>query len=120
MHVNKNNVVRIPDRYMESQHYIPAAYIVISNSGGGTVGEAVQARKPMIFLQRTNMEENQQTIEYLLKRHLCNVVTWEELNDMVITKDLIMELREQSNYRDILPNSIVFLVRISSFFPLPC
>ncbi|WP_297991032.1 hypothetical protein [Anoxybacillus sp.] len=78
------NVFSIPKDYVESQHYIAAADLVISKPGWGIVSESVCAHKPLLILERQTMKEDQHTISFLKKHHLCKTMTWNELACFVI------------------------------------
>ncbi|QHN50619.1 hypothetical protein EPB69_16615 [Geobacillus stearothermophilus] len=92
------NVFFVPKDYIESQHYIAAADLVISKPGWGIVSEAVCARKPLLILDRQMMKEDQHTISYLKENHLCKAITWKELHNFVIDEVFIKELRSQYKY----------------------
>ncbi|MBO9130018.1 glycosyltransferase [Bacillus sp. 165] len=79
MDVSHPNVVKIPFDYTESQNYAAASDVMISKAGWGTVSEAVTNTKPLIVINR-NVQEDQNTIEYLQENGLCKVVEWEEFH----------------------------------------
>lgn len=96
--VQRSNIFSIPQDYIESQHYIAAADLVISKPGWGIVSEAVCARKPLLILDRQMMKEDQHTISYLKENHLCKTITWKELHNFVIDEVFLKELRSQYKY----------------------
>ncbi|WP_342044840.1 glycosyltransferase [Bacillus sp. OTU530] len=84
MDVNHPNVVKIPREYTESQNYVAASDIVISKAGWGTVSEAVVHGKKLFIIDRQGMREDQNTIEFLRKHNLCELITWERLQNLTI------------------------------------
>jgi len=93
--VKRGNVFAIPKDYIESQHYIAAADLVISKPGWGIVSEAVCAQKPLLILDRQTMKEDQNTITYLKEQNLCQTITWDELHHFVIDEAFIQKMRSQ-------------------------
>lgn len=89
--VQRPNVFSIPKDYVESQHYIAVADLVISKPGWGIVSESVCAHKPLLILDRQTMKEDQHTISFLKKHHLCKTMTWNELARFVINKQFTDE-----------------------------
>ncbi|WP_074432813.1 glycosyltransferase [Neobacillus jeddahensis] len=59
VHVDRSNVFQIPEDYIESQHYLAAADLVISKAGWGMIGEAINANVPLLILDRPSMKEDQ-------------------------------------------------------------
>lgn len=84
MDVNHPHVVKIPRRYTESQNYVAASDIVISKAGWGTVSEAVVHGKKLFVIDRQGMGEDQNTIKFLRKHNLCELITWEQLQNLTI------------------------------------
>jgi uncharacterized protein (TIGR00661 family) len=117
--VQGSNVFVIPKDYIESQHYIAAADLVISKPGWGIVSEAVCARKPLLILDRQMLKEDQNTILYLKENHLCKTITWSELHHFVINEEFINELQNQHkhdgdflvNQADIISKEILQVLR---------
>jgi uncharacterized protein (TIGR00661 family) len=96
--VQRPNVFSIPKDYIESQHYIAAADLIISKPGWGIVSEAVCACKPLLILDRQMMKEDQHTISFLKENHLCKTITWNELHNFIVDEAFIKELRSQYKY----------------------
>ncbi|WP_419955155.1 glycosyltransferase [Neobacillus niacini] len=71
--VNHKNVYQIPTDYLESQNYIASSDLVISKAGWGMIGEANSANVPLLILNRPSMQEDQNTIEYLMEQKLCEL-----------------------------------------------
>lgn len=117
--VKRPNVLPIPKDYLESQHYIAAADLVISKPGWGIVSEAVCNRKPLLILERQTMKEDQNTISFLKTNHLCKTITWDELCQFVINEEFIDELQSQhthdggffGNQTDIISKEILRVLR---------
>lgn len=84
MNVNHPNVVKIPREYTESQNYVGASDIVVSKAGWGTVSEAIVHGKKLFVINRQGMREDQNTIEFLQKHNLCELITWEQLQSLPI------------------------------------
>ena len=80
--VNRQNVIQIPADYSESQNYIAASDLVISKAGWGMIGEAVSAKVPLLILNRPSMQEDRNTIEYLMSKQLCELIDWEEFKSL--------------------------------------
>ena len=117
--VQRSNVFSIPKDYIESQHYIATADLVISKPGWGIVSEAVCVRKPLLILDRQTMREDQHTISFLKANHLCKTITWDELCQFVIDEEFIDELQSQhthdggffGNQTDIISKEILRVLR---------
>jgi hypothetical protein len=76
--IQKDNVMRIPQGYNDSQNYIAAADLVISKAGWSTVAEAVLSQKELLIFDRKQFQEDADTIEYLRKNSLASTISWEE------------------------------------------
>lgn len=98
--VNKPNVYTIPHDYLESQNFIAASDLVISKAGWSTVAEAVCARKPLLLLDRQNMKEDQNTISFLKKHHLCKTITWQDLKEFKIDEDFMRKATDEYISKD--------------------
>ncbi|MDM5340533.1 glycosyltransferase [Fictibacillus enclensis] len=85
MNIQHPNVVNIPAAYTEVQNYIAAADLVISKAGWGTVSEAVAYHKPLLIIDRKEMNEDRNTIQYLVEHRLCELVSWEQLLEIKIS-----------------------------------
>ncbi|KSU82084.1 Glycosyl transferase family 1 [Fictibacillus enclensis] len=79
------NVVKVPADYTEVQNYVAAADLVISKAGWGTVGEAVVHQKALLIIEREEMNEDRNTIEYLTEHAVCQLVSWEQLRGLQIS-----------------------------------
>lgn len=79
MAVDRANVIRIPEGYTESQHYVAISDMVITKPGWGTVSEAVMLNKPLILLDRSLFAEDRNTIEALNGRHPYRLMGWGQL-----------------------------------------
>jgi uncharacterized protein (TIGR00661 family) len=90
------NVYKIPENYTESQNYIAASDLVISKAGWGTVSEGILNSKPLLILDRNEMNEDKNTISYLQDINHVNTFKWDELSDLVINPSLLEELNRQS------------------------
>ncbi|MGR9048641.1 glycosyltransferase family protein [Halobacillus faecis] len=97
LNVDLPNVYKIPDNITESQNYIAAADIVISKAGWSTVSEAVINRKPLIVLNRINMREDNNTINYLKDKKHIMLLTWEEIINLKVEAKLLEALRKQKS-----------------------
>lgn len=84
MKIEHKNVYKIPKNYTESQNYVAAADCIISKAGWGTVSEAILQNKPLLIINRKGMSEDQNTIRFLKDNNLCNLITWEELQNIDI------------------------------------
>jgi hypothetical protein len=89
--IDRPNVFVIPPQDTESQWYIAAADIVFSKPGWGTVSEAVCAHRPLLVLDRPTVPEDQHTISFLKKHRLCQTITWDDLQSLVIDETMIQE-----------------------------
>jgi UDP-N-acetylglucosamine:LPS N-acetylglucosamine transferase len=95
--VNYKNVYQIPADYLESQNYIAAFDLVISKAGWGMIGEALSANVPLLILNRPSMQEDQNTIEYLMSRRLCELIDWEEFKSYQPDEVFIERLEPEVN-----------------------
>ncbi|PGB00918.1 glycosyltransferase [Bacillus toyonensis] len=86
MKIEHKNVHKIPENYTESQNYVATADCIISKAGWGTVSEAILQNKPLLIIDRKGMSEDQNTIRFLKNNNLCNLITWEELQNIDIGK----------------------------------
>ncbi|WP_251554614.1 glycosyltransferase [Neobacillus muris] len=93
--VRRENVHRIPKFYTESQHFVAASDLVITKAGWSTVAEAVNANKPLVVLNRSHMEEDENMIEFLKKYKRAEVMDWQEIRNLRIDQELVGRLEEQ-------------------------
>nr|WP_304220109.1 glycosyltransferase family protein [Fredinandcohnia onubensis] len=93
--VNRKNVHRIPANYLESQNFIAASDLVVTKAGWGMVSEAVCSKVPLLIVDRKGMKEDYNTIEFLKKNHLCQTISWEDLKQLVMTKELFDEIDQK-------------------------
>jgi uncharacterized protein (TIGR00661 family) len=97
--VNHPNVYRIPTDAVETQHYVAASELVLTKAGWGTISEAVCAGVPLLITDRSSMKEDCNTIDYLVRHQLCDLIEWKELESLVVTSSLIETCRRQKvNY----------------------
>lgn len=96
--VNLPNVFHIPADYLESQNYIAASDLVISKAGWGMVGEAVSSNIPLLILNRASMKEDQNTINYLKQKYLCETIEWEDFKTFQINVSKIDNMKKATNY----------------------
>lgn len=81
MSIKRKNIFVIPEEYTESQNYIAASDLVISKAGWGTVSEAVINQVPLLILNRKGLIEDQNTINYIKKNNLGEIIDWEKFRD---------------------------------------
>jgi len=93
--VDKLNIYKIPYDDTGSQNYIAASDLVISKPRWETVAEAVSLHKPLILVTRTNMQEDINTIEYLQKHKRCELVDWQDMNQLQITGEILEKMKAQ-------------------------
>ncbi|WP_051157501.1 hypothetical protein [Anoxybacillus ayderensis] len=99
--VQRPNVFSIPKDYIESQHYIAAADLVISKPGWGIVSEAVCSGKPLYIIERQQMKEDEHTISLLKeKRYMCRTINSEKFFEFMIDKQIVKEIKRHID-RDI-------------------
>lgn len=106
--VNVPNAYKIPANSTESQNFIAAADIVITKAGWGTVSEAVLNNKPLLILDRRNMNEDRNTIDYLNAINKVTLFSWNEFSNLTINKELLEKLKKQNDAKT--PNDIGRLV----------
>ncbi|MCM3670909.1 hypothetical protein M3181_18270 [Mesobacillus maritimus] len=99
VNVNRENVYQIPFDYNETQNYIAASNLVISKPGWGVIGEALCSNTPLLLLNRSSMREDQNTIKYLKKRHLCKTIDWDVFKSFKVDSDSL-KLFESTDARD--------------------
>ncbi|MEH7492709.1 glycosyltransferase [Neobacillus niacini] len=100
--VKRQNVFPILADYLESQNYIAASDLVISKAGWGMIGEAVSANVPLLILNRPSMQEDQNTIEYLMGQQLCELIDWEEFKSYHLDEGFIERLKTEMRGNDLL------------------
>ncbi|SFE99382.1 Glycosyltransferase family 28 C-terminal domain-containing protein [Bacillus sp. OV194] len=93
MDIQHPYVIRVPADYTEVQNYVAASDLVISKAGWGTVSEAVVHQKPLLIIEREEMNEDRNTVEFLLDNCFCELVEWEELANLK-SIDLIKPYKE--------------------------
>jgi UDP-N-acetylglucosamine transferase subunit ALG13 len=91
--VEGKNIVKIPEDVTETQNYIAACDLVISKPGWATVSEAVRSERPLLVIERGFMREDRNTIDYLLSRNMCRVISWPAFKEFKVTDDLLDELK---------------------------
>jgi uncharacterized protein (TIGR00661 family) len=96
--IEGNNIYKIPSEETETQHYIAACDMVISKPGWGTVSEAIQSRRPLLILERSNMREDQNTINYLLSKQWCHLLPWSDLPSFQITDDIKHQMNQLATH----------------------
>ncbi|MFJ5759261.1 glycosyltransferase [Neobacillus sp. NPDC093182] len=101
VHVNRKNVFQIPTDYLESQNYIAASDLVISKAGWGMIGEAVSGNVPLLILNRPSMQEDHNTIEYLMSQQLCELIDWEEFKSYQLDEGFIERLETKMDGNDL-------------------
>ncbi|MDN4523956.1 glycosyltransferase [Fictibacillus fluitans] len=79
MDIEHPNVVKVPAEYTEVQNYVAAADLVISKAGWGTVSEAVVHQKPLLIIEREEMNEDRNTINFLVGNNWCRLIFWKML-----------------------------------------
>lgn len=93
--IEKDNVYKIPFNYTESQYFIAASDFVITKAGWSTIAEAINLDKPLIVLNRSNMEEDQNTIQYLRKHQRAEIMDWSELKKFTVNESILQKLYNQ-------------------------
>jgi UDP-N-acetylglucosamine transferase subunit ALG13 len=83
--IEGSNIYKIPSGETETQNYIAACDMVISKPGWGTVSEAIQSCRPLLILERSNMREDQNTIDYLRSKKWCHLLPWSDLPNFQVT-----------------------------------
>ncbi|WP_188533125.1 glycosyltransferase [Paenibacillus abyssi] len=96
MDIDHKNVIRIPEHYTESQHYVALSDIVISKPGWGTVSEAVSLGKPLLLLKRDSFVEDDNTVAALNDNHPYKQIEWEQLKHLSITRELVESLNSRT------------------------
>jgi uncharacterized protein (TIGR00661 family) len=95
--LKKGNIYKIPSEYSESQYFIAASDIVITKAGWSTIAEAINLNKPLIVLNRSNMEEDKNTIKYLKKHQRAEIMSWYEISYLIINEDVLARLFAQKH-----------------------
>ncbi|MGP7818229.1 glycosyltransferase family protein [Niallia sp. 01092] len=85
--IKRENVFSIPVDDTESQHYIAASDLVISKAGWGTISEAVVNEVPLLILNRKELKEDQNTIQYIKEHHLGDIIEWDEFKEYQVSFD---------------------------------
>lgn len=113
-HVNyeSENVYRIPNDYLETQHFVAASDLVITKPGWSTVSEAIQGESSLLLLQRESFLEDATTIRLLKKQNVCQTLSFSQLKGLNLNNESIffiqkeIQLREKSNGLDCLMNRL--------------
>jgi uncharacterized protein (TIGR00661 family) len=100
MDIDRPNVIKIPNDYLESQNYIAASDLVISKAGWGIIGEALTANVPLLIIDRPSMKEDLNTIAYLKKHNLCETINWEKFKTYKVNSIYIDEQKGLMNKSD--------------------
>ncbi|MCK6259015.1 hypothetical protein LCY76_20805 [Fictibacillus sp. KIGAM418] len=82
MAIHHPNVFHIPSDYTESQNVVAASDMVITKAGWGTVSEAILHQRPLIVINRPEMNEDRNTIHFLKRNKLCQLIEWGQLKDL--------------------------------------
>jgi uncharacterized protein (TIGR00661 family) len=109
VNINRPNVFKIPENYAESQNYIAAADIVITKAGWSTISEAVIHQKPLIILERMDMNEDKNTANYLKSIKTVKLLYWEEILNLKINKEILAELEKQNT--SLISNEVYDIVK---------
>lgn len=78
LNIIRENIITIPFDYTDSQNYLAVSDLVISKAGWGTVSEAVINGIPLVILNRKELKEDQNTINYIKKNKLGEIIEWED------------------------------------------
>ncbi|ADU31900.1 hypothetical protein [Evansella cellulosilytica] len=93
--IKGERIINIPATEPEAHHYTAIADVVITKPGWGTVGEAICNNKPLILINRSHMQEDANTINFLMERKRCMLIEWEELFDLRLTDEKWLDLSKQ-------------------------
>ncbi|SEC11014.1 glycosyltransferase [Paenibacillus sp. GP183] len=96
MNIDRPNVIHIPKDYTESQHYLAISDLVISKAGWSTVGEVVQLNKPFMVVDRSNMQEDRNTINFLQSIERGYVILWDELKELTFNEELFHKVQRST------------------------
>ncbi|MGG6310601.1 glycosyltransferase [Paenibacillus macerans] len=101
--VTRPHVYQIPNPYTETQNMIAASDIVISKAGWGIISEAMVSDKPMVLLDRRQLNEDHQTLAFLEKQDRCMILPWEDICNLSLDDDVLHHLSFQIG-KDSRPN----------------
>ena len=76
------NVLRLPDKTINTQDYIAASRYVIAKGGWSTVSEILLQHKMCCLLKRGYNSEDETTECYLERRHHCIMIEETDLYDI--------------------------------------
>lgn len=88
------DIHRIPMDETETQNYIAASDLVISKPGWGTISEAVMAKKPLLVIGRSGLNEDQSTIQLIRDQNMADVMSWNDFIEFKITQDLKSKVKD--------------------------
>ncbi|UZJ79350.1 glycosyltransferase [Fictibacillus sp. KU28468] len=112
MAIHHPNVFHIPANYTESQNYVAASDMVITKAGWGTVSEAVLHQKPLIVINRSEMNEDRNTVRFLEKNKLCQVADWGQLKDLNVREKFpaVPFYKQYFNEVDVIAESLLEVI----------
>ncbi|WP_411334056.1 glycosyltransferase [Metabacillus indicus] len=114
MTIDHPNVHKIPSSYTEVQNFVAAADLVISKAGWGTISEAAGNGTSLAIINRPGMNEDQNTIAYLEVHRLCELITWEDLDDLNLETYIKKAKLEHLNEVGLLAESVIDILEIEA------
>ncbi len=94
--VLRPHVYQIPGHYTETQNMIAASDLVISKAGWGIISEAMVNNKPMVLLDRRQLNEDRHTLAFLEKQGRCMMLPWEDICNLSLDDDVLHDLSLQT------------------------
>lgn len=82
-----------------TQDYILASDYIITKAGWGTIAEAICAKKPMLVIERNEVQEDRTTLQELVKLDIAIPIKVEELNREDIERMLESLKYKKENYK---------------------
>jgi len=104
LNIDHPNVSIIEKDYIETQNYIAACDLVITKAGWGTVAESVVAGVPLLIIEREGMNEDQNTIKYLLENNLGRTINIEAFEELILDEENFVKHTEY--YTSLNSNSV--------------
>lgn len=90
---NKTNLINLP-RWIEGQDLVAASDLVICKCGYGIISECMTNGTPFLCVLDDNHKEQKSMYDFLLKKGLKNRVTFEEINNIHLSSELIHKISQ--------------------------
>jgi hypothetical protein len=90
---NKTNLISLPG-WIEGQDLVVASDLVICKCGYGIISECMANGTPFLYILDDDHKEQRSMYDFLLKKGLKNRTTFEEINNIHLSNDLIQKISQ--------------------------